>query len=306
MKILDKSGKEEVAIIYIAQLRENKNSVVEIVDGLDTNFKKEEKWIINISTQFGCPVGCIFCDAGGEYFGNLTSDEMIEEVQFIMNKHENLVDFCKKLKVHFARVGEPSLNDEVLKTIPKLRELTENPNLWCCIPTIVPKNRDRWFEELVNLKNEFFLKRFQLQISMNSTNQEERLKLMPVNLHDFKWIANYGDRFYSDGDRKIALNFALSKNSEFNINKIREYFQPEIFAIKLTPLNPTYMTISKNLETKIDAREKILNEQMEELSSCGYDDILSIGDLREDEIGSNCGQSLRKLGLRNGELRIKN
>ena len=299
MKILNKSGKEEVAIIYVAQLRNDKNSCVEIVDGLDTKFSRKDKWIINISTQFGCPVGCIFCDAGGSFFGNLSSDEMIEEIKFIMSKHNNFTNNCKKLKVHFARVGEPSLNDEVLNTIPKLRNLTENKNLWCCIPTIVPEGREKWFNELIQLKNEYFFKNFQLQISVNSTNEDERKKLMPVSLKSFKWIANYGETFFLDGDRKIALNFALSKDSEFNINKIKDYFSPDIFAIKLTPLNPTYMTISKKLETKINRRKDILKNQMEELNSIGFDVILSIGDYEEDEIGSNCGQSLRKLGLRN-------
>ncbi len=299
MKIISKSGNPEVATIFVAVMRDEDKYSVEFVDGLDLKLPREEKWIINVSTQFGCPVKCVFCDAGGEYAGNLSSKEIIEQVKFVLNEHEELIDNCHKLKIHLARIGEPSMNDNVIDAIKEIRKLTDNKNLWCALPTIVPEDQDEFFEKLKQVKDENFLGRFQLQISMNSTSMEERKKMMPVKLKGFDWIAKYGEYFYEQGDRKIVLNFALAEDSEFDTEIIIKNFKPEFFAVKLTPLNPTSMTAKNKMETSIEEIKNPLEKKAELLAKAGFVVILSVGDFREDEIGSNCGQSVRRLGLRN-------
>ena len=44
----------------------------------------EERTVLCVSTQCGCPVGCTFCATGKRFVRNLTSDEIIEQVQYIM------------------------------------------------------------------------------------------------------------------------------------------------------------------------------------------------------------------------------
>ena len=154
IRVLRTTGDPEVARIHIAQVRENKNLLIECVDGLDPPQARADKWIINVSTQIGCPVGCPFCDAGGGFRGNLDVAELLQQVDWVLAQHPGLAKGCKKLKVHFARMGEPALNDAVLPALRQLRHRYEIPGLWACIATVAPRGRTRWFDELLEIKQE--------------------------------------------------------------------------------------------------------------------------------------------------------
>ncbi len=72
---------------------------------------------------------------------------------------------------------------------------------------------------------------------------------------------------------------------------MREYFDPSIFLIKLTPLNPTIRVEESKLESVIDPYDSSSAKQIVEgFKVQGYDVILSIGEVEENKIGSNCGQ----------------
>jgi len=275
--------------------------VLEFVDGLDTRYPREDKWIVNVSTQFGCPVNCIFCDAGGDFKGNLTVAEMLAQVRYVLDCHPGLAASCGKLKVHFARMGEPSLNDDVVRAmaaLPLMPELKDTPGLWCCVPSVAPKGRERWFADLKAMKDDCFPGRFQLQFSVNSTSEKERDRLMPFPHWSMDQIAVYGESFYKPGDRKPVLNFALADDVPFDLDAITKRFCPDCFAIKITPLNPTARGTANGLKTVLRSRrDTILNEATQVLGKAGYEVVISVGDGREDEIGSNCGQAVRAMGL---------
>lgn len=298
LEILSESGIEDVATVFCARFRRDDRYAIELVDGLETGIPREQKWIVNVSTQFGCPVGCSFCDAGGQYSGNLKTGEIVDQVKFVMARHPELVAVCSKLKVHLARIGEPSLNDNVIEAIREIRSLTDNPGLWCCLPTVVPRNRQRWFTSLTAVKNDCFPGHFQLQFSLNTTDEAVRRKMIPADLENFASVARIGEEFFTRGDRRVVLNFALATDVPFDPKVIRQFFSPEIFAVKLTPLNPTIRAGEMGLDTVLrgDGASAVEDAAMV-LSESGFNVVLSIGDSRENEVGSNCGQSLRKLGL---------
>lgn len=295
--ILSRRGREDVAEVYVGCFRNSKKFSVECVDGLDVDHPREKKWIINISTQFGCPVGCLFCDAGGDYHGNLSAEEMLAQISFIAGQHPELKESCPKLKVHFARMGEPALNDAVLDAAAALPAFFEyNPGLWCCLATVAPADRDDWFERLLDVKERFFRGRFQLQFSVNSTDQAERERLMPIKLWSLKKISEYGQAFHQKNDRTVVLNFALYDGGKFETSIISDTFNPDHFSIKLTPVNPTTRGQEFGLMTLLrSAAGERLKESCKRLESAGFDVIISVGDEREDDIGSNCGQSVRRL-----------
>ncbi len=307
VEILGQSGRADVAEIFVGRFRGEDRYVVEFVDGLDTRFPRDEKWIVNVSTQFGCPVGCVFCDAGGDFRGNLSAAEMLSQAVTVLDRHPGLPARCGKLKVHFARMGEPSLNDEVLTAMRRLPELPQLQNargLWCCVPTVAPRGRMRWFEDLRHLKNERYHGRFQLQFSINATDEAERDRLMPFPHWSMDEVAAFGERFYESGDRKPVLNFALAKGVDFDVAAISGRFNPAAFAVKLTPLNPTTRGNQNGLQTVLRSeRSERLREVCDALQMAGYEVVISIGDGREDEIGSNCGQAVRRMGLFGEEVK---
>lgn len=294
MRIIAETGLEGVADIFVASLRDDPALLVEMVDGLDHRHPRAGKWIANVSTQFGCPVACRFCDAGGGYRGDLTAREIVAQVEFILARHPELIDSCPKLKVHLARVGEPALNDAVPEAVGMIRALTRNPGLWLCLPTVVPAGREDFFARLRAAKEAHFPGRFQLQFSLNSTDPAERAALTPVELAPFDEIARIGAEFFRPGDRRPVLNFALADGIAFDPESLPPRFPPAVFAVKLTPLNPTAEGDGHRLASLHATAPERLARHADRLIELGYETIVSIGDPREDQVGSNCGQAIRR------------
>jgi len=73
------------------------------------------------------------------------------------------------------------------------------------------------------------------------------------------------------------------------------------FLIKITPLNPTYRAEENSLLTYVDPHSPLKSDDLlDNLRSAGYEVIVSIGEVEENLIGSNCGQFIRR-HLESGE-----
>lgn len=300
MKIVAKAGNEEIAMVYIAELdggngKEPKSSgkkLIEFVESVQPPTPRREKWVLIVSTLFGCPVGCSFCDAGLYYDGKLTKEEILSQIDFLIhNRFPRGGVPVKKFKIQFARMGEPALNENVLDVLEDLPDIYDAPGLMPSLSTIAPKGTDRFFERLIDIKNRVYGGRFQLQFSIHTTDTEKRKTIIPVKVWDFDRIARYGERFHNKGDRKITLNFALAEDMPMDPDTMIDHFSPEIFVIKVTPVNPTCSAKRNKITSHIvPGRENY--EILEALEKRGYDVILSIGELKENDIGSNCGQHI--------------
>jgi len=301
MRIIGKNGRKDLANVYLAEMRNDPGMMVEFVDSCEPAVGcRDKKWVIVISSQFGCPVGCLMCDAGGDFKGNLTMFEIIAQIEHVMLENKELdPQKCQKLKVQFARMGEPALNDAVIDALYWLAE--KYPHAMPCIATVAPAGRNKWFESLLNVSRKF--DDFQLQFSINTTDLELGDKLIPFSKMGWPWLAIYGERFFRPGSRKPSLNFALSPGIPVEAKRIAEYFDPEYFVIKLTPLNPT-ATAGENLLECVNSFERakmLVTEKAREFSSLGYEVIESVGNMEENEIGSNCGQMVRKYSAKQPE-----
>ena len=295
MEILDRRGTGHLAEIYVARLRDDPLSVVEFVDAVDPRFPREEKWVITVSTQIGCPIRCLICDAGGFYRGNLTADEILAQIGRVVQgrQGERRAIRAPKLKIHFARMGEPALNPAVLEVLERLPAVYDAPGLIPCIPTVAPAAAAGWFEDLLAIKRRWYAGgRFQLQFSINSTDPRARDALMPVEKWGLREIAAYGRRFHDPGDRKVVLNFALAAGVEADPDVIARSFDPDRFLVKLTPVNPTESAVRNGYGSVLSASAPDAAAGLAAaLEGRGFDCIVSIGDDREIAIGSNCGQA---------------
>ncbi|MEW6070761.1 MAG: radical SAM protein, partial [Candidatus Thermoplasmatota archaeon] len=253
---------------------------------------RDKKWVIIVSTSFGCPVKCLMCDASIIYKGNLKTQEMIEQIDYLVTKYfpDRKVPI-PKFKIQFARMGEPAFNNNVLEVLGSLPELYKAPGLMPAISTLAPKGRDKFFNELIKIKDRYYSNgRFQLQFSIHTTNTDSRDRLMPVKKWNFKDIADYGEKFFNSNDRKITLNFACTQDYEVEPEVIREYFNPEFFTIKLTPLNPTVKAYENKLVSFINPYQpESASQLINEFKAQGFEVVLSIGEVEENKIGSNCG-----------------
>lgn len=292
MKVIGFTGKDDLAIAYIAKMEEEK--FVEFVESVEPPIPREKKWVLIISTLYGCPIKCPICDAGGYYKGKLTKEEIFAQIDFLIKKRfpDRAVP-VDKFKIQFARMGEPSFNTNVLEVLEELPLRYNAPGLMPCISTIAPLGTDKFFEKLVKVKNKFYRGRFQLQFSIHTTNDKLRDWLIPVKKWDFAKIAQYGRDYHEKGDRKITLNFALVKNALVDHRILLKYFSPDIFLIKITPVNPTYQVTKNKLSSYIDPYNEGKDYPLvRELRAAGYEVIISVGEVEENLIGSNCGQFL--------------
>ena len=68
----------------------------------------EEKWVITISTQYGCSMACKFCDVPKVGQGiNVTFNDLSNQVIEALKLHTE-VEATKRLNIHYARMGEPT------------------------------------------------------------------------------------------------------------------------------------------------------------------------------------------------------
>jgi 23S rRNA (adenine2503-C2)-methyltransferase len=255
MEIINSFGKEDLAKVYIADFGDGR--IAEFVESLQPPIPREEKWVLIISTSFGCSVNCIMCDAGGVFKGRCSTEQMFQQLDYLISqRYPDLNVPVKKFKVQFARMGEPAFNKSVLDVLEHIVNRYDAPGLMPCISTIAPANTNIFFERLLEIKDRQFSGRdFQLQFSLHSTDKKERDQLMPIPKWTLEQIANYGEKFFAKGGRRITLNFALIQGMTLDVHVMAELFSPEYFMIKL---------------------------------------LISIGENEENLIGSNCGQYVMK------------
>lgn len=295
MKVLASTGREDVAMVYVIDMGENK--LIECVESVQPPIPREEKWVLLVSTMFGCPIGCSMCDAGGHYQGKPTKEQILSQIDFLVKKHYPDGNIpAKQFKIQFARMGEPSLNSNVLGVLEDLPERYVAPGLMPSISTVAPKGSDDFMERLLEIKfKKYSGGHFQFQFSIHSTDETRRNQIIPVKKWSFAKMETFGERFFASGDRKITLNFALAKDIPVDADVLLNHFDPEKFLIKITPLNPTYRAMENNLSSYIDPQvENNGYEIVESLRKAGYQVIVSIGEVEENLIGSNCGQYIKR------------
>ncbi len=293
MKVISRIEENKIANVYIGENSDGK--LFEFVESVQPPLNISDKWVLIISTLYGCPVNCLFCDAGGNYKGILSYEEIMFQIDFLIKQRfsDKIVN-SKKFKIQFSRMGEPSFNKNVLRVLNNIPQKYSFENFIPSLSSVAPTGTDNFFEELLEIKKRYYNNSFQLQFSLHSTDKEQRDKLVPIKKWDFEKIAEFGNRFCKKDSKKITLNFALSEENIMDINVLKKYFNPDVFLIKITPVNPTFKAIENKINSLI--KPEINNYAViDNLKKAGYEVILSIGDLEENKIGSNCGQYITAL-----------
>jgi len=290
MEVVYKTENSDIATVYIGDFGNLR--FAEFVESVQPPFPLEKKWVLIVSTLFGCPVGCKMCDAGKFYGGKLSTEDIFSQIDYpVLKRFPDRKILSEKFKIQFARMGEPSLNDSVLEVLKKFGERYDSQGFIPSISTIAPAGSEGFFEELTVIKNDLYRKgRFQLQFSIHSTSRIERDRLIPVKKWGIPSISKFGEDFFVSGDRKITLNFVFSGEMEISDEVLADNFDPQRFIIKITPVNPTVSAIRNRINTEFDRVQDKLIRTESTLREKGFEVIISIGEREENKIGSNCGQ----------------
>ncbi len=255
----------------------------------------EEKWVITISTQYGCSMGCQFCDVPKVGAGiNATYNDLIQQVLTGLHLHPE-VKFSKRLNIHFARMGEPTWNPNVLDAAKFFKEHTDlEYRTHPVVSTMMPKH-NIWLKTFIHnwmrLKNRLYEGNAGLQLSINSTNPDERKRMFNDNACTLPQIEKIMEGVVPFG-RKITLNFAVA-DYEINPEVLLDYFNPEWYVIKLTPIHKTKSAIKNKIETTGDYTTMYPYKETEEkLKKAGYDVLVFIASKEEDLGRITCGNAI--------------
>ena len=261
----------------------------------------EEKWVVTISTQYGCNSACKFCDVPKVGKGiNATYDDIKGQIETALSLHPEVTG-TKRLNIHYARMGEPSWNPDVLRVTYDLHKIVKpyigNSMIHPVFTTMCPNKNKRlisMLQEWTNdIKNDKFRGDAGLQLSINSTNDEQRNDMFSGNALSLKEISDIVRDLPMPVGRKYALNFALADNYEVDAQKLRELFSPEKCMVKITPLHLTHSCEENHIVTSGGYTSFVPYQKAEkDLIEAGFDVLVFVPSMDEDEGRITCGNAI--------------
>jgi 23S rRNA (adenine2503-C2)-methyltransferase len=254
-----------------------------------------EKWVITVSTQYGCSMGCSFCDVPKVGPGkNCSIHDLTGQVLAAITAHPDVYE-TKRLNVHFARMGEPTWNPSVLECGKWLHEhVSPEYPVHPVVSTMMPR-RNEWLKVFVHswmrMKNRMYGGNAGLQLSINSTDEAERAEMFRGNACSLAEISNIMAGIVPVG-RKITLNFAVC-GYKIDPEVLRLYFDPSLYVVKLTPMHKTASALAHGIETSGDYTDSYPYEKIEtELNGAGYETLVFIASREEDLSRITCGNAI--------------
>lgn len=276
----------------------NLNQDAPVLDGTPL-LPLEEKWVLTISTQYGCSMGCTFCDVPRVGPGrNATYDDLAGQVITGLSLHPE-VAATKRLNVHFARMGEPTWNRNVIDFAIDMREIVRpyigRSLVHPVISTMMPANNpdlEKFLADWMEIKNYDFRGDAGLQLSINSTSDWERREMFRRNALDLYEVSEIAQNLDPPKGRKITLNFAVA-DYEIDPYLLKDYFDPRKFVCKLTPMHKTKAALQNEIETAGDYTTPYPYKHHEEaLRKVGFDVLTFIASHDEDASRITCGNAI--------------
>lgn len=266
----------------------------------NTEVDLTDKWVATVSTQKGCPMICKFCDCPRFGFhGNVTIADLIYEVQTVLQGET--VDHTDRFNVHFARMGEPTFNFNVLEFTSKmLRPLVDQyisaKTIHPVVSTMLPKSNKRLEEFILKwceIKNEEYNGEAGLQFSINSTDDEQRkdqFNDMSLSLNEISVLAT---KLPMPKGRKYTLNFAVTANTILNAKRLSELFDKNKFIVKITPIHETNSAVTNGFDVTTSYTDYDVYRKFEQpLIAEGWDVIVFVPSKEEDSDRITCGNAL--------------
>lgn len=264
-----------------------------------------EKWVITVSTQYGCIMRCNFCDVPNvKWAGNAKFDDLKHQFYNAIGLFHQ-VKYTERLNLHYARMGDPIFNEHVfefsewlyknkiqIKKDTGLSIEVIHPVLTTSLPVIFEKLESRILQ-WCDIKNILYNGQAGMQFSINSTSEKQRTEMfggMQLSLDKFADIA---DKMPEPISRKYCLNFAYSTDYEIDADVIYKLFDPEKFMCKITPIHNNTACTENNIKT-IGGYDSYhpYKQPEEDLKSKGFDVLVFVPSIDEEDGLVTCGNAI--------------
>lgn len=281
-----------------------------------------EKWVVTMSTQYGCPMKCAFCDCPKVGFkGNATLDDLWFQLRNALGCFPE-EHYAGRLNVHFARMGEPAFNAKTISSFCRWMNRSKleikldtgvsidvlHPVFTTSMPASI--GMDGMLDilnEWCCVKNDEYRGCAGLQMSINSTNDEQRDEMFHGMALSLREVASVGALLPNPIGRKYCLNFALADTYEVDADKLSTLFDPNKFMVKITPIHNNVACRTNGIETSHGYKDATWYQVAErDLKRSGFDVLVFVPSMDEEDGLVTCGNLvLSGSGVRN-EIAIGN
>jgi 23S rRNA (adenine2503-C2)-methyltransferase len=267
----------------------------------------EKKWVITISTQYGCSMRCSFCDVPKVGPGrNASVNDLVGQFMAAFALHPE-VKRSDRINLHYARMGEPTWNRDVLHSAYAINERLKGNwhggvpsrlgpyTLHPVVSTMMPrynKGLEDFLLEWCEMKNGYFQGEAGLQLSINSTSDREREEMFSGNAMTIASASIIAKALPFPKGRKYTLNFAVA-DWEIDARKLAALFDPDKFICKLTPMHKTHEALANGIKTHGDytTTSPYLHHE-EALRKEGFDVLVFVASKEEDLGRITCGNAI--------------
>ena len=259
-----------------------------------------KKWVATISTQKGCPMRCQFCDCPKfGYHGNVGRSEMGFMIRTILENEA--VKATKRFNVHFARMGEPTFNQDVIGfTVDDLRAIVHQyidaETIHPVVSTMMPRS-NKYLEDFLAdwclVKNDIYNGEAGLQLSINSTNETQREAQFGGMSLSLREISKMAERLPVPVGRKYTLNFAVTEHTILDAAELSRLFNKDNFIVKITPIHKTNAAVKNGFNVTTEYTDYNVYKKFEQpLLEEGWDVIVFVPSEEEDADRITCGNAL--------------
>jgi len=264
----------------------------------------QEKWVITLSTQYGCVMKCKFCDVPNVKFGgNATFADLKQQFYVALSKYPD-VNYTDRLNIHYARMGEPTFNEDVFLFSEWLaankRQIQEETGVRIevihpVLTTMCPEYEQtesrirRW----ADIKNELFNGQAGLQLSINTTSDDARNGMFDGSSKQLREIATIADKLPMPIGRKYCLNFAYASGNEVDGAKLASMFDVDKWMVKITPIHNNTACGDNGIATiEGYSSYRPYKEPEQSCKDAGFDTLVFIPSQDEEDGLITCGNAI--------------
>lgn len=265
-----------------------------------------DKLVVTVSSQKGCPMNCNFCDCPKLGFkGNATLPELVTEI--MSGVALSGIKHGKRLNVHYARMGEPTFNPNVITSAEYIAKMLGDENsdvtfdeYHPVVSTMMPKTNKNLKEFLHKWVETGFVyggeDGFGLQFSINTLDEDDRNAMFRNRSMPLQEISDVIRELPMPKKRKYTLNFAVTSKSNLDVELMNKYFDKDKCIVKITPIHETVEAVDEGYEIvkDFDVYEKFEQPLVDD----GWDVIVFVPSREEDADRITCGNSLIALGAK--------
>lgn len=264
-----------------------------------------EKWVVTVSTQYGCPMKCSFCDVPNiEFAGNATIDDLRSQLLNAISLFPE-VKYTERLNLHYARMGDPIFNHGVIKFSSWLANHKEelqdmsgvrieviHPVLTTSLPRKFKPLKDRILE-WCHIKNQCYRGQAGLQFSINSTSESQRDSMFRGEQITLDSLSRIADDMPPPLSRKYCLNFAYSTDFEIDASKLSDLFDNQKFMVKITPIHNNNACRENGIAT-IGGYDswRPYSKPERDLKNRGWDVLVFVPSVDEEDGLVTCGNAI--------------